>query len=462
MPYTTVNEGFERASRLGHSQAAIRAIADQTSFHVPAEHLGDTTWLAPLIRQRSEFPVPDDATRLPSALAIDGSHTVVRERDGLPSVVYGYAQAAAAYVDLTIMASQRAERFVDPVAIEAAVNTALISLDLPTAGAYARAGIDITTSWRESLDHLFRTKRVEVNRINQALVDLLFLLHGQPGNAAAVVPVNCPACHTLDQAVPRSGTTCVCGAQLYPTDVLRIHEEVVEEGTNETALGRLMSVIELLVLVGLTTLLWEQSRDVLLCSTLFIIDGPLGMFGTPAKLRLQAENYFQSMCASTPASAPYICGIEKSGAMVDYASQLVQHDVLKPGELLTCDHQVIAAVTNSADPTTYGKDTYWGRKFVYRALDGRVVVLTVVPPTGSAYDANGGQPDPAAYPTLPAILDVIDRTGSSMYRNGVIPVAIAHGRAAFPIGVGTDVLRMVALRKLGLDPAPAAAGSAAS
>jgi hypothetical protein len=38
-----------------------------------------------------------------------------------------------------------------------------------------------------------------------------------------------------------------------------------------------------------------------------------------------------------------------------------------------------------------------------------------------------------------------------MYQDGVIPVAIAHGKAAFPIGVGTDVLRLVAKRKLGLE-----------
>ncbi|HEY3671325.1 MAG TPA: hypothetical protein VGN51_10360 [Acidimicrobiia bacterium] len=148
--------------------------------------------------------------------------------------------------------------------------------------------------------------------------------------------------------------------------------------------------------------------------------------------------------------------------MVDYAAQLVRHDVLKPGELLACNHEVIAAVTNTADPMTYGKDTYWGRKFVYRAEDGRVVVLTVVPPTGSAYDAHGGQPNPESYPALPAILDVIDRTGSSMYRDGVIPVALAHGRAAFPIGVGTDVLKLVARRKLGLDGQPSGATPARS
>jgi hypothetical protein len=78
-----------------------------------------------------------------------------------------------------------------------------------------------------------------------------------------------------------------------------------------------------------------------------------------------------------------------------------------------------------------------------------------MPTAGPAYDTNGGQPGPDGYPTLPAILDVIDRTGSSMYQDGIIPVAAAHGKAAFPIGVGTDVLRLVAKRKLGLDKSAA-------
>ena len=83
-------------------------------------------------------------------------------------------------------------------------------------------------------------------------------------------------------------------------------------------------------------------------------------------------------------------------------------------------------------------------------------MITVLPASGQPYDDHGGQPGPDGYPSLPAILDVIDRTGSSMYRDGLIPVALAHSKAAFPIGVGTDVLRLVAKRKLGLDSSSAA------
>ena len=452
MPYETVAGSHEIASRIGHSTAAVRAVADTRSFHVPAEELRDAEDLQKKVRPRVDFALPDREAQLTAALAIDGSYVVERIRDGLPSVLYGFAQTAAAFVDLTVMETQRAERFVDPYEIERAVNTALVTLDLPVAGAYTREGVDIVTSWRESINHLFRVKKIEVNRLDESLLDLLFLIHGRPGAAAQTVPVNCPTpdCNQ-DVPVAPEGRECdACGVWLFPTDVLRIHEEVGEEGANQSALGRLMSVVELLVLVGLATLLWEQSRHQLLPTTLFIVDGPLAMYGPPAKLRGRALNFFQLMDVDSPGLAPYICGLEKTGAMVDFARQLAQHDVLEPGQLMVCDEEILGRVTNSSNARGYGKETYWGRKFIYRALDGRIVVPTVMPATGDPYDANGGKPDPKDYPTLPAILDVIDRTGSSMYVDGIIPVAAAHGKAAFPIGVGTDVLRLVATQRLGL------------
>jgi len=454
MPYETTTGTFERASRTGHANAVVRAMADKAAFFVPAEKVPDAEWLRPKVRTRASLALDHEDGGLEAALAIDGSRTVVPVRDGIPSVRYGYAQAAAAYLDLAAMESQRGEKFVDPAVLARAVTSALVSLDLPVAGAYTRERISIHQSWRESLARIFASKRVEVNRLDQSLLDLLFLLHGTPGNPAKAVPVNCAetGCTGQDIPVGPGGAACpVCGAQMYATDTLRIHEEVVEDGSNEEPLGRLMQVVELLVLVGLTTLLWTQARHDLLVSTLFIMDGPLAVYGPPAKLRARALTYFQTMRTESPGGAPHVCGIEKSGLLVDYARSLAKHDVLHRGELLVVDADVIAVVTNSNNPAAYGSETYWGRKFVYRALDGRVVVPTILPEHGAPYDDHGGQPEPSSYPSISAILDVIDRTGSSMYIDGIIPVALAHGKAAYPIGVGTDVLRLVARRKLGID-----------
>lgn len=459
MPYETVGGAFERASRVGHAEAAVRALADQRTFHVPAEHLRDVGTIRDRVCQRADLDRTSEV-QLQAAIAIDGSRMAERVRDGLPSVVYGYAQTAAAYLDLNALERQRGERFVDPVELDRAVNTALVSLDLPCAGAYEREGVDIATSWRESIDRIFRSKRVEVNYLDHSLLDLLLLLHGRPGQPADALDVNCAheGCGEKDVAVPATaadapaGVPCpACGGALYPTDVLRIHEEVVEEGSNESALGRLMSVVELLVLVGLVTLLWDQHRRDLMPVTLFIVDGPLAMYGPPAPLRSRALSYFQKMAADAPANGPYLVGVEKTGVVVDFARRLQYHDVIKPGELLVCDEVLIGQMTNTTNPLGYGKETYWGRKFIYRTADGRVLVPTVMPLAGAPYDLLGGQRGPSGYPTLPAILDVFDRTGSSMYRDGIIPTALAHGKAAFPIGVGTDVLRLVARKKLGLD-----------
>lgn len=459
MPYNTLTGGFEQASRLGHTEAVVRALAERTSFYVPAEHLTDLTWLAAKVRGKGELSRPPGSDNLIGVIGVDGSLMPVQVRDGLPSVHYGYAQAAAIWLDIDAMESQRRERFVDPVVLHNAVNSALVSLDLPLAGAYLREGMSIQESWRESIDSLFRTKKIEVNRLDQSLLQLLMLLHGLPGAPASTLLVDCPngLCDERDIPVGSGGTRCPgCGQRLFPTDSLRIYEEVTEEGSNQVALSRLMQVIELLVIVGLTTLLWEQSRQDLLRSTLFIMDGPLAVYGPPAKLRGRAVTYFQRMIATTPGTGPYLCGAEKRGTMFDYATALARHEALKPGDLLVIDADVLRVVTNANNPVAYGSETYWGRKFIYRSLDGRVVVITVPPKEGQPYDDHGGQPGPDGYPSLPAILDVIDRTGSSMYRDGLIPVALAHSKAAFPIGVGTDVLRLVAKRKLGLDEAPGA------
>ncbi|WP_157254378.1 DNA double-strand break repair nuclease NurA [Nonomuraea typhae] len=452
MPYeTSGGDQHELASRLGHTHAIVRALAEEAHFYVPAEHVRDIAWLQPKIRHRSELARADEH-RLTGVIGVDGSLMVVPVRDGLPSVRYGYAQAAAIWLDLELMQAQRKERFVDPVALHEAVKSNLISMDMPVAGAYLREGMSIEDSWRESVDRLFREKKIEVNRLDQSLLELLMLLHGRPGAPAHTVPVDCPrqSCRWKDVAVPEAGRPCPrCGSALYPTDTLRIYEEVVEDGENSTALGRLMQVVELLVLVGLSTLLWRLSRTELFTSTLFVIDGPMAVYGPPAKLRGRALGYFQSM-----EPGPFVCGVEKTGTAVDYARSLVRHEVLKPGDLLLVDDEVIAKMTNAGNPLAYGSETYWGRKFFYRSLDGRVVVITVLPGSGAPYDDHGGQADPAAYPSLPAILDVVDRTGSSMYRDGLIPVALAHSKAAYPIGVGTDVLRLVAKQKLGLRDAP--------
>src|SRR5688572_17122866 len=115
MPYVTAaGDSFERAGRLSHSAAAVQAMADHAEFFVPADALANATWMRDVVVPKSSLPGGDTATTLDWAIAIDGSHLTQQVRDGMPSVLYGFAQAAAALVDLSVMTEQSAARFVDP------------------------------------------------------------------------------------------------------------------------------------------------------------------------------------------------------------------------------------------------------------------------------------------------------------------------------------------------------------
>src|SRR5690606_15776195 len=102
---------------------------------------------------------------------------------------------------------------------------------------------------------------------------------------------------------------------------------------------------------------------------------------------------------------------------VDFAEAVARHADLKPRTLITVDDDVISRVRNSTRVADYGQETYWGRKFFYYTRDKTILVVSVPPKSGEAYGIGVGQPDPAAYPSLPTLLNVIDKTGSRMYRN---------------------------------------------
>ena len=70
--------------------------------------------------------------------------------------------------------------------------------------------------------------------------------------------------------------------------------------------------------------------------------------------------YFQEMVATTPGAGPYLCGVEKTVKIVDYATALVRHDALKPGDLLIIDAEVLAAVIDSGQPDRFQRRSLLG------------------------------------------------------------------------------------------------------
>jgi hypothetical protein len=395
----------------------------------------------------ADLPAPErpDTTYV---LAFDGSIQEVAAREEYPSVRVDYLQLAGVAVVLSKFFSAWDGPFVDPKKQAAAVSSQIVNAVLPGSNVSSPGSSSVDT-WRQEVHELFRTRGVSDFGETVTLLDALDRLFGSVGNVEVGY---CPAegCVQRRFSVRLEGEPCPgCGTQVWPTDVLRTHEEFDPDGSNLTPLGRLMSVCERLLMTiyvdGLLTAAPES-----LARGLFVTDGPLALFGTVAPMKRRLVTWLGSVTsrlASLGLQPPLVVGIEKSGAFVDHAAALRQW--IPTGHVLHMDEQYIrtrvAKRAPGADP--YGKDEFYGRRFVYKTSTERLLVVTVPRSTGQPY-AEAGCEDLAGYPTLKSTLQVLDAIQTRLYADAVIPVALAHSAAALPLGTGTRVLQDLAKQAL--------------
>jgi hypothetical protein len=395
------------------------------------------------------------------AITVDGSDAEVEATREHPTIKAGYVRVAASFIDFERLHAAGVGDFVNPHLLRESHQHAAFDRVLPGSGLTIPGSTGVDT-WRLELDRFLQETKFD-QASDQTLADMLLALHGSPGAPATTAPLRrCPSCGAKDAQlsggqidVPKTGTACPeCGTKVYLGDVLRTEEEYMPEGSNRSALTRMMLVAERLTSLGYMQLLFEDAhRYDILERTLFITDGPLGLHGTVAPLKRRFQDYlgeFAKQCAanSRPA-APLVVGVEKSGTFVEHA-QLIAH-LIEPGQVMFLTTEYINRMTGRQLSNPYGSDEFYGRRFIYRTRSGGVLVVTVPPKPGVT--PYGEDPDGelwSSYPTLRPICEVLDHVQTRLYENAVIPVALAHSAASLPLGVGQSVLRALVQQSLGL------------
>ncbi len=452
MPYQTPRGTFQTARRLGHvpiveSEFVKARLKDYRIFGSEtiedvADHLLTST-----------ANLPDPGPPMNWALSFDGSTQEVAIREQYPSTRIGYLQIAGVAVNLNAMLDQGKNVFVNPTAIRDAARASLYSVVLPGSNTCHKQLDNVRDSWRREMFTLFGEYEIEGQSILDFYIDLLRFGDRTTASGDSVILSRCSAgnhCSAQDIPVPRSGARCpTCGGDLYPTDSLRIHEEVQESNPNATALGRLMTVLEhITMLCYLDFLRKRQPR--LLSSVAFIYDGPLALFGPQAPLKRAILAYLQSVSRELKTGnyrPPLMVGIEKTGQFAEHAAQLSDH--LKPGTLMRIpDDYIFKRILTTRPTSAFGEDTYYGRKFFYKSASGQMLTITV-PCLDDAFLSGGKPDDPAGYETLAPTLALLDKIGTRLYQNAVIPVALAHSYAAVPLRTGSKVLTLMAQDILG-------------
>ena len=453
MPYRSESGRYERARRLGHvpiveSEFVRSRLRTYRVF--PQVDAGPvaTNLLVPIGSGDAPRPGPR------WAFSFDGSTQEVATDARYPSTRLGYVQIAGVLVDLTHLLGEGAQRFVDPASIRDSTSRSLLGVVLPGSNVCRADAQTVRDSCRAEIFDFFREYAIEGQTI---LTMLAQLLRGgdRVGTAGNPLLQKCSAdesCPASNIEVPLDGGVCpICGGHLYPTDVLRIHEEVQELAANATALGRLMTTLEHLTMLCYVGFLLERQPRIL-ASVAFFIDGPLALFGPPAPIKRSVEGYLVSVAhrlRSSNLGLPAIVGVEKTGQFAEHAAEIEPH--IAPRTLVRLPDDYIfrhVIATRARAASGFGSDTYYGRKFFYKSATGQMLTITV-PCFSTELRPDLARDDPSWYETLPQTLALLDEVGTRLYQDALIPVALAHSYAAIPLQTGSKVLTLLSKELLG-------------
>lgn len=449
MPYTRQGgRGFERSRSTGHVPIVENEQIQErlrTGFKVFGD-TGDTRIAPEQLVAADTLAAPRDCPKW--VMSFDGSPNEVPVRERYPSTRVGYIQVAGVLVHLEEMLAQQHSLLVDPAVIRRASEEALHSMVLPGSNICRTDMATVRDSWRAEVFDIFQQNAIE----GVPLLDVYMALvsvSDKASPAGGVVIAHCPA--TLDciganiQVSAASGVCPTCRGRVYPTDALRIHEEVSEEHPNLTALGRLMTVVEHLTFVAYVRYLQQRQARVL-GSVGFIMDGPLALFGPQAWLHTAILRFLVHSATELQAAGlppPVIVGIEKGGQFAEHADAIA--DRIPKRTVMTLPDDYIYRYVLTFRPSAnvaYGRDTYYGQKFFYRTAQGQLLTMTIPKLAGE------GVHDAHAYTMLPTTLLLLDRIGTSLYKDATIPIALAHQFASIPLRTGSRVLTLLSRRLL--------------
>lgn len=385
------------------------------------------------------------------AFAIDGSYAEVDVRNGYPGAKVGYVTVAGVLLDLKRVDQLDESRPIDPREFRKTEEASTLDAAMPGCNVVTRTHTSAVESFREAIYETLLDLVID-GTDGKSLLDTYEFLLGQRAAATVACPYSQRASCSQLLTISSGSTSCSCphSYPIYSTDALRIHERFHDAASNGEAFGEVMQVWERLLLIHL--LRWFERKGLVeqLTNFVFLVDGPLAMFGHPAWLspiiKTELKRLNKGLRQQTGKDL-LIIGIEKSGSFVTHFEEIDCTETGSPAfanrsyALLT-DKYIKERVIFSNSEKPYGIDTYFGRKFFYKSKSGARIVGTI-PMLDEAQD-NTATEDVAKYPSFPSVCAVLDKLVSSRLPNSVGPIISAHSHAAIPLTLGTKVLEQLA------------------
>ncbi len=392
--------------------------------------------------------------RLPRyVVASDASKSDAPINDKLPSTQVGFLKVSHVLVDMQKYADliDPINRFVDPFKVaEMHRSASPVTFTMPGSNIRYRGINSVRDGFRRALFDQLSIDRSE-SHTGQVLARMLVTLNGD----TLALPA-CPCCEARPGPTFDSVTLfrrCdVCGAEVYATDFLRLHEGISDFGDNSSAMTRMMNAVEHLMLAGFILQVFDTQPQAL-SDIAFILDGPLAIFGEPAKLsqRLQALIFRVNERLTQMCLQPMlVLGLQKTGGVMNHA--LLLERFLPDGVLRIIDDDYRNQYITGGDSpaANFGNETYYGQDFLFKTERGRIFNFAIPYPFQDKTFGGGGKAFAAAKVELARYgalveraCDLIRHFEMDLYDNALVPVALAHRHASISLVPGGKVLDLL-------------------
>lgn len=385
-------------------------------------------------------------------LAIDGSYQAAPVKNGFPCAECGYVTVASVLLDLTKAKELEKNEFIDPKRFRETEKSSSFEAVFPGCNIIVGNEPDAKSSLRKVLFE--EMKNCHVFEDGETLLDtyealLKIKLERSPSVRPPMSPIEgnehemtygygvyeCPQTHQ----------------PLYSTDALRLHELMNPSSTCGEMYGQIMSAIEKLWLIHILRSFEKNNWLATLRRVAFIIDGPLAVFSTASwltnaiKEEIKRINNEQKKINGTDMM---IIGLEKSGTFFNHFISIDTDSNGVPGKFpiqsafLLTDEYIKKNIIYSDSTKPFGQDTYFGRKFFYKAKSGQLLVPVDVCYTDYQFNLNTANPD--QFSRLSDTMELLDHMASSRYPNSVTPLISAHAEAAIPLNLGRRLFESIA------------------
>ena len=379
-------------------------------------------------------------------IAVDGGRSEVFVRKDFPSSTLTFFQFGALFFKTEDLEAISKKTFIDPEDMAKLNTIERYKLALPTKNILLKEVGSFKESFRKSLFDFFM-KGSSGETFAETLRWLIFQEFDDPIEEYKLS--TCPSCGVGD--IPLGAKTkksefsyqCPhCDAEIFITDVFRLHEAIDDELGAGGVLGYVNVLIEQIIIVFLIKAILETKPSIL-DETLFIKDGPLAFFGQTANMQKPLRHLTTFLSEKHNL---FLAGLEKSGPFVEHADEIGKK--LKPGTILLLDNAYIYKyiLPGKVDSTApYARSSYYSGKMVFKSMDGKIYVVTM--PTKNADVVLA--PKKSDFHNLDVILTNIQKLRCDMYDNSLFPVALANKLVSLANHPSSAILEKFAKKTIG-------------